>query len=151
MMTTLDSAISTDEAQIRALVEGRVPALTTKDAAALTSHDAGDIIIFDAVGPLCQRGADAHAQRVAEWLSSYRGGIDYQIRDLSITAGEDIAFCHYLFRVGGTMTDGTQVGMWVRSTICLCKAGGTWTVTHEHTSVPFDGATGTAALDLQPD
>jgi ketosteroid isomerase-like protein len=49
------------------------------------------------------------------------------------------------------MTDGTQVGMWVRSTICLQKFGDGWTVTHEHTSVPFDGTTGAAALDLQPD
>jgi uncharacterized protein (TIGR02246 family) len=150
-MSTLDTLTNTDEAQIRALIEQRVPALAVKDAAALTSHYASDVVLFDVVGPLRHRGAEAHARRVTDWLSSYRTGIDYQIRDLSITAGEDIAFCHYLYRIGGAMTDGTQVGMWVRSTICLQKIDGDWTITHEHTSVPFDGATGAAALDLQPD
>lgn len=150
-MTHLDTPTSADEAQIRTLIEERVPALAVKDATTLTAHDATDIVIFDAVGPLRHRGADAHAARVADWLSLYRDGVDYQIRDLSITAGKDIAFCHYLYRVGGTMTDGTQVGMWVRSTICFRKTDRDWTITHEHSSVPFDGATGAASLDLQPD
>jgi len=150
-MAHLDTPTDTDEAQIRALIEGRVPALAVKDATALTSHDATDIVIFDVVGPLRHRGGDAHAERVAAWLSLYRDGVDYQIRDLSITAGTDIAFCHYLYRVGGVMTDGTQVGMWVRSTICFRRTDRDWTITHEHTSVPFDGATGAASLDLQPD
>jgi len=150
-MTNLHTAASTDEAQIRALVEERVEALADKDASALTSHDANDLVLFDAVGPLRHVGAEAHAERVAEWLSAYRGGIDYQIRDLRITAGTDVAFCHYLYRVGGTMTDGTQVGMWLRSTICLRKTDRVWTITHEHTSVPFDSATGAAFLDLRPD
>jgi len=150
-MTHLDTPTGADEAQIRALIEGRVPALAVKDATTLTSHDATDIVIFDVVGPLRHRGADAHAARVADWLSLYRDGVDYQIRDLSIAAGTDIAFCHYLYRVGGVMTDGTQVGMWVRSTICFRKTERGWTITHEHSSVPFDGATGAASLDLHPD
>ncbi len=146
-----DTPTSAAEAQIRALIEERIVALAVKDAAALTAHDATDIAIFDVVGPLRQRGADAHAARVADWLSLYRDGIDYQIRDLRITAGTDMAFCHYLYRVGGTMTDGTQIGMWVRSTICFRRAEQGWTITHEHSSVPFDGATGAASFDLHPD
>lgn len=150
-MTNLDTQTSSEEAKIRALVESRVSALAIKDATALASHDANDIVLFDAVGPLYQVGAGAHGKRVAEWLSAYRSGIDYQVRDLCITAGTDVAFCHYLYRVGGTMTDGTQVGMWLRSTICLRRTDGDWTINHEHTSIPFDGATGAASLDLQPD
>lgn len=149
-MTELEAPTSADEARIRALIEQRIQALAVKDATALTSKYANDVVLFDVVVPLRHRGADAHAERVAEWLSLYRGGIDYTVRDLSITAGTDVAFCHYLYRVGGTMTDGTQVGMWVRSTICFRKVDGDWTITHEHTSVPFDGATGAAALDLRP-
>jgi len=150
-MTHLDISVSADEAKIRTLIEERVVALAIKDAAALTAHDATDIVIFDVVGPLRHSGADAHAARVADWLSLYRDGIDYQIRDLSITTGTDTAFCHYLYRVGGTMTDGTLVGMWVRSTICFRRTERGWTITHEHSSVPFDGATGAASLDLHPD
>ncbi len=139
-----------DEARIRALIESRVPALASKSFAALTGHDADDLVVFDAVGPLRSIGAGAHAQRVTEWLAAYQGPIDYQIRDLQVTAGEHVAFCHYLYRVGGTMTDGTQVGMWLRSTVCLRRADGDWTIAHEHTSVPFDAATGETALAAQP-
>jgi ketosteroid isomerase-like protein len=140
----------TAEDRIRALIEDRIPATAGKDAAVLSDHYAADAVLFDAVGPLRSAGTAAQAQRVAEWLSAYRGPIDYQIRDLEITAGEQVAFCHYLYRVGGTMTDGTVVGMWLRSTVCLRQAGQDWLVTHEHTSVPFNGATGAASLTLEP-
>ena len=71
-------------------------------------------------------------------------------RDLSVTAGGDAAFCHYLYRVTGTMTNGREVDMWVRSTICFRKVGGEWLVAHEHTSVPFDAESGRASVDLKP-
>jgi uncharacterized protein (TIGR02246 family) len=148
-MTKL-TAPTTDEAQIRALLTGRIDAVANKDADALTAPYADDVVLFDVVGPLQHNGVKALAERVSDWLSFYHGGIDYTIHDLRITAGEDVAFCSYLYRVGGTMTDGTEVDMWVRSTVCLCKVEGEWTITHEHTSVPFDGATGAASVDLQP-
>lgn len=69
---------------------------------------------------------------------------------MSITAGEDVAFCHYLYRVTGTRADGGQVDMWVRATVCFHKQNGMWLVTHEHQSVPFDPETGKASLDLEP-
>jgi ketosteroid isomerase-like protein len=40
--------------------------------------------------------------------------------------------------------------MWQRSTVCLRKIDGEWTVTHQHSSVPFDGQSGRASLDLKP-
>ena len=72
------------------------------------------------------------------------------MRDLSITTGEDVAFCHYLYRVSGTRTDGGAVAMWVRATLCFRKVDGAWVVTHEHDSVPFDPASGKASLGLKP-
>lgn len=148
-MTTRTTS-GNEEAQIRALIEKRIPALATKDIAALTSDYARSLVLFDAVGPLRHVGSDAQAQRAADWLSLYPEGIDCQIRDLDVTAGEDVAFCYYLYRVGGTMTDGTRVGMWLRATVCLSKIAGEWVITHEHASVPFDGQTGVASVDLQP-
>jgi len=74
----------------------------------------------------------------------------YEIRDLSITAGDDMAFCHCLNRVTGTMTNGQKIDMWWRATLCLRKTGGKWTIAHEHASVPFDPQSGKASLDLKP-
>ena len=68
--------------------------------------------------------------------------IDYEIRDLTVTVGGDVALCHSLNQLGA---------LWFRSTIGPRKTGGAWRITHEHNSTPFymDGSD-TAALDLQP-
>lgn len=61
-----------------------------------------------------------------------------------------MAFCHFLYRVTGTLAAGGDVDMWVRATVCYRKIDGTWMVTHEHNSVPFDVESGKASLDLKP-
>lgn len=124
----------TAEDEIRAIVESQRPAIAAKDAAALTAADAPDLVLFDVIGPL--RREDS-ADRTQEWLDAYDGPIDFEIKDLEITAGEDVAFCHYLFHVRGTLNDGGDVDMWVRATQGLRRIDGAWKVTHEHASVPI--------------
>jgi ketosteroid isomerase-like protein len=147
---TTDNSQTNDEARLRALVEERVRAVRAKDIDALMSHHAPDVLMFDALNPLQYVGADAVRERAVQWFSWYQGGIGYEVRDLSITASETAAFCHYLYHVSGTMTNGREVQMWVRSTVCFRKIDGDWMVTHEHTSVPFDAESGKASVDLKP-
>src|SRR5215212_2576694 len=139
---------SSNEDRIRALLGERVRAIHDKDAQVLMSACAPDIVSFDALPPLQRLGVEAVRARAEEWLGWYDGPVSYDIRDLRITAGEDTAFASYLYRVTGTMTNGTTVDMWVRSTVCLRMADGDWLIAHEHTSVPFDAESGKAALDL---
>lgn len=141
---------STDEAKIRALLDERVRAIQEKDVDTLVSAAAPDVVSFDALPPLQRIGAEAVRARAEEWLGWYDGPVGYDMRDLRITAGDDTAFASYLYRVTGTMTNGSQVDMWVRSTMGLQKRDGRWTIAHEHTSVPFDAESGKAALDLAP-
>lgn len=138
------------EAQIRELIEARVTAVHARDANVLASNQAKDIVMFDALNPLQYIGAERAGKRTEEWLGWYDGPIGYDVRDLNIVAGDDVAFCYYLYRVSGTMTNGTQVDMWLRSTVCFRKIDGKWTIMHEHTSVPFDGESGKASVDLKP-
>jgi ketosteroid isomerase-like protein len=147
---TTEASKANDEAQIRALIEGRVKAIHAKDINALMSNHASDIMSFDALPPLQYVGSDKVKERAEEWFSWYQGPIGYEIRDLSITTGDTVAFCHYLYRVSGTMTNGRGVDMWVRSTVCYRKIDGKWMVAHEHTSVPFDAESGKASLNLHP-
>ncbi|MEV0563614.1 nuclear transport factor 2 family protein [Dactylosporangium sp. NPDC050588] len=133
------------EQQIRALLETRTRAFARRDAATAAAGYDDDLVLFDAVGPLVRRGEDP-ADRLERWIASYRTGIGHEIRDLEITAGADVAFCHFLVRISGTMRDGTEVGMWVRATSCLRRRGEAWTIVHEHASVPFDADTGRAEL-----
>lgn len=142
--------IAIDEAQIRRLIEDRVKAVRAKNINGVMSNHAPGILSFDVVNPLQYAGSDTVRERAEEWFSWYQGPIGYEVRDLSITTGDDVAFCHYLYRVSGTRTDGGKVDMWVRATVCYRKIDGTWMITHEHNSVPFDMETFKASLDLKP-
>ncbi len=142
---------SSNEAQIRRLVDSRLKAIHAKDADAAMSSCSPDIVLFDLAPPLQHRGAEVNRKGLEEWFRTFRGPVGYELRDLSITAGDEVAFCHSLGRISGARTDGTQTDVWVRATVCLQKIGGKWTITHEHVSVPFEMAPPfKASLDLKP-
>lgn len=139
------------EAEIRRVVEDRAKAVRAKDVDGAMSRVAPDILSFDVVYPLRSAGSDASRKRAEEWFRSFQGAtIGLEIRDLSVTAGDDVAFCHSLSRVNATRADGNKLDMWWRATVCLRKIDGTWMITHEHNSVPFDVETGKASLGLKP-
>ena len=139
-----------DEGEILELMDARIEAVRTKDVKASMSRLAPDVLLFDVVDPLQQIGLDASRKRAAEWFSSFEGPIGYEIRDLDITAGADVAFAHGLSHVSATNKDGGLLDMWWRTTVCFHKIDEKWTVTHEHNSVPFDVESGKASLDFKP-
>jgi ketosteroid isomerase-like protein len=136
---------ASNEQQIRELLETRTRAFHHRDAATAAAAYDDDLVLYDAVGPYVRRGEDPSG-RIERWLALYRTPIGHEIRDLEITAGDDLAFCHFLVRISGTMHEGTEVGMWVRATCCLRRQGDAWKIVHEHASVPFDGETGQAVV-----
>ncbi len=148
---TAASGQGDDEAQIRALIDDWAKAVRAKDTDAVMSHYAADIVTFDLAPPLQYAGAEALKKSLEAWFPTFRGPVGYEIRDLSITTGDDVAFCRSLNRISGTRTDGEETDVWVRATVGLRKIDGKWKVTHEHTSVPFymDGSY-RAAVDLRP-
>ena len=147
---TVENDRAVDEANIRGLMDDWVQALRSRDVDAIVSRQAPGVVSFDVVNPLQYVGSDETRRRAEEWLSSFRGPIGLEIRGLSVTVGDDVAFAHGLNRVSGTMADGQAIGMWLRSTVCFRKIDGQWTVTHQHSSVPFDGESGRASLELKP-
>ena len=147
---TTENFESADEAQIRALIDARTKAVRAKDSVGATSSIARDVLTFDVVNPLRHIGSTASRTRAEEWFSSFQDQIGYEIRDLDITAGDDVAFSHGLCHVSATKAGGGQLDMWWRTTVCFRKIDGTWMVTHEHNSVPFDPESGKASLDLKP-
>jgi ketosteroid isomerase-like protein len=139
-----------NEAQIRELIEQRVQAVRAKDVDGAVSMIVPDIISFDVINPLRNQGADASQARLKQWFDSFEGPMDYELRDLSVVAGEDVAFSSSLNQVQGTKLDGGKLEMWWRATTCFHKIDRQWKVVHEHASVPFDPQTGQASFDLQP-
>lgn len=142
---------SSHEAEIRQLIESRLTAVHAKDVDAAMSPCAPDFLLFDLAPPLQHRGAEVNRKGLEEWFTTFRGPVGHEIRDLSITAGDDVAFGHSLNRITGARTDGTETDVWGRTTVCLRKIGGKWAITHEHVSVPFEMRPPfKAALDLKP-
>ena len=140
-----------DETQIRKLIDDWVKSVRAKDVNGVMFHYAADIVTFDLAPPLQCAGADALRKSLEEWFPTFRGPVGYEIRDLSITTGDAVAFCRSLNRITGTRTNGEETDVWVRATVGLRKIDGKWMITHEHTSVPFymDGSY-KAAVDLKP-
>ncbi len=141
---TTEKDKTADVEKIRTLLGKWEDAIRAKDSHRLTSGFANDVVLFDLVEPLEYDGTAALRERAEEWLASFQGPIDYEIKDLRIMTGEDLAFCHSLNHVKGTSTEGEKIDMWWRATLCFRRAGGNWLVLHEHSSVPFDMETGQA-------
>lgn len=150
-MATVKAVGTTDEAQIRELIEDWTNAIRAKNVNEVLSHIAADILLFDLAPPLLYSGADAYRKGLQEWFATFQGPVGYEVRDLSITTGDRVAFSHSLNRISGKRTNGEDTNVWVRGTVCYRKINGTWKVAHEHASVPFymDGSL-RAAVDLKP-
>jgi ketosteroid isomerase-like protein len=139
-----------DEAQIKRVIEGGVEAIRAKDLDRVMSMYAPDLVSFDVVPPLQYVGADVYRKHWGEAFSSFLGPIDYEIAELSITVGDDVAFSHSFNRLSGIMATGQKFGIWLRWTACFRKINGKWLITHMQVSAPIDMETGKAVLDLNP-
>jgi len=148
-MTTPNQHASS-EAEIRALFEARIKSVRARDVDGLMGGYAPDVLSFDVVEPLQYIGSDGIRTRMEEWFATFQGPIGIDNRDLTIAAGDNVAFCHSLSHVDATTTVGGHLEMWWRETVCYRKIDGKWLITHQHSSVPFNVESGKASLNLQP-
>ena len=132
--------------QIEKVVEG----LRAKDLDILREPYASDVVSFDVEPPLQHVGIEA---KLANWARVFEvfETVDYELRDLTLSIGGDVAFGYAFGRLSGTMRNGVATaGMWVRVTYGLRKIDGTWRIAHDQVSVPFDILSGTGMVDLEP-
>jgi uncharacterized protein (TIGR02246 family) len=139
-----------DEAAIQRLLDDGIRSVRSKNIEGVMSMYAQEVVSFDLVPPLRYMGADAFRKRWEETFSSFQGPIGYEIHDLNITLGDDVAFTHSLNRISGTMNTGQQTDLWLRWTAGFRKINGEWLIMHHQNSVPVDLEHGKAVLDLKP-
>ena len=139
-----------DEADIRQRLDKAVAALRAMDLEGVMSLYAPDIVSFDIVPPLRHVGADAKRKNWVHAFAMYQRPLGYEIRDLTITLGDDVAFGHSLNRVSGTLKNGNKTDFWLRWTTCFRKIDGNWLIAHDQVSVPLDLESGRALLNLEP-
>jgi len=139
-----------DEADIRWRIDKLAEAIRAMDLEGVMSMYAPNIVSFDFEPPLRHVGAEAKRKNWVGAFAMFQHPLGYEIRDLTITLGDDVAFAHSLNRISGTLRNGNRTDLWLRATTCFQKIDGAWLVTHDQVSVPVDLETSRALLNLEP-
>jgi len=124
-----------DEADIRALLERWAVAVHSGDLDTVLKDHADDIVMFDVPPPHDGvRGIDAYRDTWPPFFEWQRRGAVFDIVELDVTAGDDVAFAYALLRCGKAAELAAHPEQRLRLTIGLRKQNGRWTVVHEHHS-----------------
>jgi ketosteroid isomerase-like protein len=139
-----------DEAKIRQQIYKIIEGIRARDLDGLKRVYAAGVVSFDVEPPLQHVGVEAKMRNWANVFTIFQDAT-YEVRDLTIATGDDVAFGHGFGRLSGTLKNGTATaGMWVRATFCFQKVDGNWLIAHDQVSVPLDLATGKGITDLEP-
>lgn len=119
--------------------------IQAKDLAGVMELYADDVVVFDLMTPYQFVGSRALMERVSDWFKGYEGAISYDFDQLRIHSDESLAVAHALINCSGVIKgDVRHTNMWMRKTFTFMKQNGDWLISHEHSSEPFDMATGRA-------
>jgi ketosteroid isomerase-like protein len=134
----MSGSVTPEETRIRALLEGWASAARRHDMAAVLAHHDPDIVMFDLPLPLQCKGIKAYESTWDQLFRYHKKGAAFDIEELSITAGRDVAFAVAIMRCGpdSSSSPADKDGFLFRLTVGLRKIGDDWRVVHEHHSVP---------------
>jgi uncharacterized protein (TIGR02246 family) len=137
-MTTDPSTTTDDDQQIRELIERWAEAVHAGDLETVLADHSRDIVMFDVPPPKDGvRGIEAYEATWPPFFEWQRKGASFELVELAVTAGVDVAFAHALLRCGTPEELAEDPDNRLRLTIGLRKDGGRWVVTHEHHSFPY--------------
>jgi ketosteroid isomerase-like protein len=92
--------------------------------------------MFDVPPPMQSKGIEAYRKSWDLFFSWSDDPVVFDIKDIDITAGIDVAFVAALMRCARTEENGQRIELQFRLTIGLRKIDDQWTVLHEHHSIP---------------
>jgi ketosteroid isomerase-like protein len=129
---------SADAVRVRALLEAWADAVRRHDVPAILAHHAPDMVMFDLPPPLQCRGIKSYEQTWELFFRFHRPGAAFDLQELVVTAGQDVAFAHAIMRCGPNSSSNPEDkdGFLFRLTVGLRKIDGNWCIDHEHHSVP---------------
>ncbi|HLM05297.1 MAG TPA: SgcJ/EcaC family oxidoreductase [Blastococcus sp.] len=129
---------TTDEAEIRGLIERWAAAVHAGDLDGVLTAHAEDIVMFDVPPPYeGVRGLAAYRETWPAFFAWQRQGAVFEIETLDVTAGSDVAVAHALLRCGTAAEFDRNPDNRLRLTLGLRKQAGAWLVFHEHHSFPL--------------
>jgi uncharacterized protein (TIGR02246 family) len=124
-----------DDNQIRELIEHWAAAVHAGDMDGVLADHAGDIVMFDVPPPHDGvRGIGAYRETWPPFFEWQAQGASFEIVELDVTAGEDVAYAYALLRCGSPDELAAHPEHRLRLTLGLRRDGGRWVVAHEHHS-----------------
>ena len=123
----------TAERRIRELIEAWTAAVRQHDMPSILAHHDQDIVMFDLPPPLQSKGIEEYKKTWDLFFKYHKPSQAFDIEELTIAAGEDVAFAFAIMRCGAGPE---PAGFPFRLTLGLQKVDGEWRVTHEHHSLP---------------
>jgi ketosteroid isomerase-like protein len=123
--------------QIRKLIEAWAQAVRQGDIQAILAHHTSDIVMYDVPWPFQSVGIDAYRKTWDTFFAYTKPGV-FDILDLQVVAGEDVAFCFAVMKCADKSNSVEYVDLDFRLTIGLRKIAGEWIIVHEHHSVPSE-------------
>ncbi len=118
-----------DERAILILLETWAARVRAHDLDGVVADRTRDIVMFDVPPPMQEKGIEAYRNTWPRYFES-DGSRDFELRELRIVAGADVAWAHALLRCEA-VPEATG-----RLSVGLRKVDGRWMVAHEHHSFP---------------
>jgi ketosteroid isomerase-like protein len=134
----MSDAIAAEEIQIKTLLQDWAAAVRRHDVPAILAHHDADMTMFDLPPPLQCKGISAYERTWDLFFPYHKPGAAFDIEELSVTAGQDVAFAAAIMRCGPDSSSNPKDkdGFQFRLTVGLRKVGDQWRILHEHHSVP---------------
>jgi uncharacterized protein (TIGR02246 family) len=127
---------SKDEVDICKLIERWAKAVRDGDRTGISTDHVPDILMFDVPPPLFSQGLDSYMASWERFISWSENPVVFDLQDIRVTAGKDVAFATALGRCAGVDANSKREELEFRVTICFRKIGGRWRFMHEHHSLP---------------
>jgi uncharacterized protein (TIGR02246 family) len=127
--------MTSDEQQIKTLVEQWAAAVHRGAMDGVLADHADDIVMFDVPPPHDGvRGIDAYRETWPGFFEWQARGASFEIVSLEVTAGDDVAYAFALLRCGMPQELAEHPEQRLRLSVGLRKENGRWVVAHEHHS-----------------
>ena len=127
-----------DEQAIRDVFTRWVEAIQKQDLDGVVADHDRHIVMFDVPPPYDGvRGMDEYRKSWPPFFEWIDQGAQFQLLELDVVAGADVAFAYALLRCGTQAEFDANPGNRLRVTVGLRKVRGRWVVAHEHHSFPM--------------
>ena len=127
-----------DVDEIRDLITRWVDAVQSCNLEGVLAQHDPDIVMFDVPPPYRGvRGIDEYRESWSPFFDWLRQGSTFELVELDVVAGSDVAFAYALLRCGTPAEYAANPDNRLRMTIGLRKVDDRWVVVHEHHSFPM--------------